>query len=212
MTFYLNKKAKNRGQSRFPTNWKKSYHKYTFQSKCIFYAKGYQWLSIYDERNNKDKWTSKFLWKTSRRRYVLCPVTETCILLRRISLQKKWTDLEYKFTLNSLIISQILWECVGCFIDNSSHLIKNSTFRTQFIRERAEIYADDRKDNGELLDFIDGNKIQMTRSSGSNYFQRSCYSGHKRFHCLIYQTITTPDGIIYNFYGSHEGIRNDMEL
>ena len=38
----------------------------------------------------------------------------------------------------------------------------------------------------------------------------SCYFGHKRMHCLVYQTITTPDGLILHMYGPEEGRRHDL--
>ena len=42
--------------------------------------------------------------------------------------------------------------------------------------------------------------------------QRSTYSGHKRFHCLIYQTVTTPDGLMFYLYGPEVDLRQDMTL
>lgn len=60
--------------------------------------------------------------------------------------------------------------------------------------------------------FIDCTKIQMSRPGGIGANQRTCYSGHKRFHCLIYQTVTTPDGLMFNLYGPEVGRRHDMTL
>ena len=42
--------------------------------------------------------------------------------------------------------------------------------------------------------------------------QIACYSGHKRMSCLIYQTVTTPDGLIFSFYGPEVGRRHDLTL
>lgn len=151
---------------------------------------------------------------TSRRRYYCCPVAATCIVLRRLATPTRWIDLEYLFGLKAPVMSEVFWECIESLIDNWGHVL--STFRTEFIRERANLYADAIKNNGAPLDscigFIDGTKIQMNRPSGGNHIQRACYSGHKRFHCLIYQTITTPDGIIFHMYGPEEGRRHDMTL
>ncbi|DAZ99950.1 TPA: hypothetical protein N0F65_008757 [Lagenidium giganteum] len=38
------------------------------------------------------------------------------------------------------------------------------------------------------------------------------YSGHKREHCLGFQSITTPDGLTIHFWGPTEGRRHDITL
>lgn len=40
----------------------------------------------------------------------------------------------------------------------------------------------------------------------------SVYSGHKRFYCLIYLTMTTPDGLNFGFYGPEVRISHDKTL
>jgi DDE superfamily endonuclease len=52
----------------------------------------------------------------------------------------------------------------------------------------------------------------MQRPGGRSSNQLSVNSGHKRFHCLAYQTITAPDGLILHVYGPDEGRRHDMTL
>ena len=41
--------------------------------------------------------------------------------------------------------------------------------------------------------------------------QKSCYYGHKRFHCLI-SKLTTPDGLIFALHGPFEGRRHDLTV
>ncbi len=64
-------------------------------------------------------------------------------------------------------------------------------------------------DNG--IGFIDGTKIQIAPPSG-NAQKRSVYSGHKRMHCLSFQTVTTPDGLIFHMFGPIEGGQPDAYL
>ena len=52
----------------------------------------------------------------------------------------------------------------------------------------------------------------MARPCGRAVLQRSTYSGQKRVHCLIYQTITTPDGLKFYLYGPEVGRSHDMTL
>lgn len=54
------------------------------------------------------------------------------------------------------------------------------------------------------ISFLDGTRIQIARPGGSYTAQRSVYSGHKHFYCLSYQTLTTPDGLIFHIYGPVE--------
>lgn len=41
----------------------------------------------------------------------------------------------------------------------------------------------------------------MQRPGGPIANQYTVYSGYKRSHCLLYQTITTLDGLIFHMYG-----------
>jgi hypothetical protein len=40
-------------------------------------------------------------------------------------------------------------------------------------------------------------------------FQRAAYSGHKRCHCVKFQSVVTPDGLIAFLYGPIPGARHD---
>lgn len=84
------------------------------------------------------------------------------------------------------------------------------------LQENSIKYARSIYDKGEPLDkcigFIDVTKIKMCRLSGENRYQRSCYSGHKRVHGLTYQTITTPDGLVFALWGPEVGRRYDLTL
>eukprot|EP00171_Calliarthron_tuberculosum_P001540 IDg1540t1 len=65
---------------------------------------------------------------------------------------------------------------------------------------------------GPMCRFHGWNENPDGASCGASTLQRSCYSGHKRFHRLVYQTITTPDGLILHLYGSMEGRQPDAYL
>lgn len=52
----------------------------------------------------------------------------------------------------------------------------------------------------------------MSRPGGHVGLQRARYSVHNRFYCMVYQTVTTPDGLIYHFYGPEVGKKHDMTL
>ncbi len=83
------------------------------------------------------------------------------------------------------------------------------------MRQKASIYAEEFHASGGALakyvGFIDGSEIRIARSGG-NVHQRAVYSGHKRMHCLSYQTITTPDGLIFHIYVPIEGTQQGAYL
>jgi hypothetical protein len=60
-----------------------------------------------------------------------------------------------------------------------------------------------------VFGFIDGTTRAICRPTS---FQRSCYSGHKRYHALKFQSIVSPDGIILHLFGPIEGRRHDCFL
>ena len=81
---------------------------------------------------------------------------------------------------------------------------------------RAPTYAEAISGKGAALKncvgFIDCTKIQMNRPGGSGTLQRARYSGHKKFHCLVYQTVTTLDGLVFSMYGPDVGSHHGMTL
>ena len=66
------------------------------------------------------------------------------------------------------------------------------------------------RDNGcpvpNCWGFIDGTCMYICRPS---YGQRSCYSGHKRQHCVKFQAVMTPCGLMAHVFGPIEGSRHD---
>lgn len=60
--------------------------------------------------------------------------------------------------------------------------------------------------------FIDCTEINIARPGGYGSNRRARYSVHGRMHRLIYQSITTPDGLILSLYGPEVGRRHDMTL
>ena len=57
--------------------------------------------------------------------------------------------------------------------------------------------------------FIDGTVQPIFRSKRN---QRVVYNGHKRIHALIFQAVSTPNGLIANLFGPVEGRRHDSAL
>jgi len=57
--------------------------------------------------------------------------------------------------------------------------------------------------------FIDGTARTICRPSIN---QQEYYSAHKRQHCLKYQSVLCPDGIIVSLHGPYSGRRHDAGM
>lgn len=82
----------------------------------------------------------------------------------------------------------------------------------RFISQRENLYASLIEFIGSPFDkvvgFIDITKICFCRAGCPNINQRTCYSGHHKCHCPIYQTITTPYKRIFALHGIIESRRH----
>ena len=86
----------------------------------------------------------------------------------------------------------------------------------ELLKEHSEAYANAIHTAGAPLSSCDGftdcTRTRMTRPGGNGTLQQVYYSGHKRMHCLVYQTITTPDGFLFALYGPKAGRRHYLTL
>lgn len=118
-----------------------------------------------------------------------------------------------KYGLFASQLSEVFWEHVELCVEMYGYTLQ---IRPQFMRGRAANYAEVLVDHRSPLDsviaFIDCTKIRIARPGGANLIQQAVYSGHKRKHCLTYQTLSTPDGLIAALYGPVEGRRHDLTL
>jgi len=147
-------------------------------------------------------------------RFLPTELPRTCILLRRLAYPSRWADLEHVFGFHSSRMSEVFYECAESLYKRHGALV--TTLRKDLLQSRASLYAEAIHQAGGPLDccvgFIDGTKLRITRPKGFHLLQRSVYSGHKRQHCYNFQTISTPDGLVFYIYGPMEGRRSDIYL
>lgn len=150
---------------------------------------------------------------TDRNGYSCSPVQATCVFLHRLGAPIRLKEMEKTYGLFESQLSEVFWELVELFVNKFQYTLE---LRTQLIHTRAQMYAEAISEQGSPLDsvfgFIDCTKIRMCRPGGPPLNQRSVYSGHKRMHCLIYQTLSTPDGLMFALYGPEVGRRHDLTL
>lgn len=144
--------------------------------------------------------------------YRVTPVECLCIVLRRLASPARWSDLEEIFGRSVPALCTIFYATVEVILSQWGALL--SDWHGTFMRERAPLYASRIEQSGAFLDrcvgFIDGTALFIPRPGAG--LQRACYSGHKRRHAIKFQSVLTPDGLIFHLYGPVEGRRHDMTL
>ena len=135
-----------------------------------------------------------------------------CILLRRLSVPDRWSDLESMFSRSRSGLSNIFLFMVDHLVLSFGDLLYMDRNR---LADSLDRFCNAVKAQGGEVDnvwgFIDGTRRKVCRPK-SGAAQRSVYSGHKRYHGSKYQTISTPDGMIAHLHGPIEGRLHDHTL
>lgn len=136
-----------------------------------------------------------------------------CILLRRLSYPNRLIDLEPFFGRSMTALSKIIDFMIGHIYENFGHLLSNLQNLPWLNLQRFRMYANAVHDKGSPINncwaFIDGTTRGICRPSEN---QEAYYSGHKRHHCIKYQAVTCPDGIMVSLKGGYEGRKHDAGI
>ena len=76
----------------------------------------------------------------------------------------------------------------------------------------AKVIEESGTERSNIFGFIDGTSREICLPRPNVINQKEVYNGHKRCHCLVYQGITTPDGLLAHLYGSLSGNMHDMKV
>ncbi|KAJ8914941.1 hypothetical protein NQ315_002464 [Exocentrus adspersus] len=155
-----------------------------------------------------------FLMYISLRKYLSVLGFEgLCICLRRLAYPNRLLDLEQLFGLSAQSISRISRWVVNFINDNYSYLLRDLHNIEWLNYNRLQQYAQAIRNKGAPLNncwgFIDGIARAICRPSVE---QENYFSGHKRFHCVKYQSIMCPDGIIVHLSTAYPGRRHDAGI
>jgi len=145
-------------------------------------------------------------------RHRVSGIERLCIMLRRLSSPARWVDLEGLFGRRSSALCAIFLETLEVLLTRWEGAF--CSWRGDLMGERAGTYAECVLEKGGAIDncvgFMDGTGIFVARPGEG--LQRSVYSGHKRTHMLKFQSIVTPDGLLFHLAGPVEGRRHDITL
>ncbi|KAJ8914165.1 hypothetical protein NQ315_016244 [Exocentrus adspersus] len=96
---------------------------------------------------------------------------------------------------------------------NKGHLLQRLGNNAWLNEEKLRQYSEAIHLKGAPMDnvwgFIDGTIRPICRPTIN---QRQYYSGHKRVHCVKYQSLLCPDGIVVSLKGAYPGARHDAGM
>jgi hypothetical protein len=122
------------------------------------------------------------------------------VVLRRLESPCRLSYLEEKIGGQSSALSKIVLGMCGDLRFKKSIILQSSStifFDTDPMSIKKQ-FSDPGAPLNNCAGFIDCTNIKMERLGGRGSNQRANYSGHKRFQCFSYQTVTLPDGLVFS--------------
>lgn len=124
-----------------------------------------------------------------------------CIFLKRFAYPCRYSDMIPIFGRPVPELSMISNEVVDWMYENHGNRVME--WNHTILNPRAlQTYADAVSNKGAALEncvgFVDGTVRSICRPDKN---QRTVYNGHKRVHCIKFQSVVLPNGLIANLYG-----------
>ncbi|KAG5874912.1 hypothetical protein JTB14_028482 [Gonioctena quinquepunctata] len=133
-----------------------------------------------------------------------------CILSRRLAYPNRFSDSENIFERSPAALSEICNFVASNIQQNHGHLLENIDNLLWLNRAKLELYAQAVAEKEGAVQncwaVLDGTARPICRPTDD---QEEYYSGHKRFHCMKYQSLLCPDGISVSLLGAIPGRRHD---
>ncbi|XP_072375397.1 uncharacterized protein [Diabrotica undecimpunctata] len=150
---------------------------------------------------------------TTEENITLPGINALCILLRRFTYPNRLSDLEPLFGYSFKAVSSIANKTMDIIIQNKGYLIENLGNVPWLNENKLNQYSQAIAQKGAPIDncwgFIDGTVRPICRPVEN---QREYYSGYKKIHCVKYQSLICPDGIIINLKGAYPGRKHDSGI
>jgi len=136
-----------------------------------------------------------------------------CIFLKRLAYPCRYTDMVHRFGRNPSELCLIFNEVLDMVYSNHVHRLgdwdRNPFLQPHELHRYAEVIHDRGAPLQNCFGFIDGTIRPIARPK---IHQRLMYNGHKRVHCIKFQSVVTPNGLIANLSGPYEGKRHDSTM
>lgn len=135
-----------------------------------------------------------------------------CIFLKRFAYPCRYQDVMFRFGRPVPQICMISNHILNVIYENWGFLLSNMQ-QNWLSRQNLELFANIVHEKGAPLDncwgFVDGTTRPVSRPG---QHQRVLYNGHKRYHCIKFQSVVAPNGLVANLYGPVEGRRHDSGM
>lgn len=130
-----------------------------------------------------------------------------CIVLRRLSYPNRLFDLQNQFGRHESALCRIFYCTMSLIVEKVKRgiLFYNATIDDLNLFARA-YNAKGVPNCLRLFAVVDAKKHQICRPS---IHQQSMYSGHKKVHCVKYQTLEAPNGLFLHCSQGDDGRRGD---
>ncbi|XP_077500915.1 uncharacterized protein LOC144111478 isoform X1 [Amblyomma americanum] len=136
-----------------------------------------------------------------------------CLALRRLAYPNRWCDLQRIFGLHPSVMSSVASQVICHIAKTFRHLLTDCNNHLCLTTTCLQEFADAVKSKGAPLPncwaFIDGTARPICRPKRN---QRAYFSGHKRVHCVKYQSLMCPNGIVCQLDGAYPGRRHDAGI
>ena len=135
-----------------------------------------------------------------------------CMFLRRLAYPSRLLDLASLFGRKPSDISRAVKFVLDHIYEHFCGLLENLNrplLSSQHLQEMAQSVQNKGCPFDRCWGFIDGTIMQICRPKEH---QRQVYSGHKKVHCLKFQSVMLPNGIIGSFMGPYIGRRHDAGI
>ncbi|XP_070377116.1 uncharacterized protein [Dermacentor albipictus] len=136
-----------------------------------------------------------------------------CITLRRLVYRNRWCDLEPIFGRHSSVMSSVTSQVISHITATFGYLLSDCNNHHWLSRASLKDFSNAIRSKGTPLHncwaFVDGTARPICRPKRN---QQAYFSGHKRVHCLKYQSFMCPNGIICQLDGPYPGRRHDADI
>ena len=128
-----------------------------------------------------------------------------CIFLKRSAYPCRYQDPMLRFRQRANQVQNIIYKNWGFLVTNMN--------QNWLSRRNLKLFAEVIHTKGAARDncweFVDGATRPVCRPEQN---QRLLYNGHKRYHCVKFQSVVAPNGLITNLLGPVEGKRHDSGM
>ena len=144
---------------------------------------------------------------------VFQPIEALVVFLTRMAYPNRWED-KIKFLGGRArgAYVEAFYYVLDFIYDNFKHCITDITRWAGNMDEWADAIHAAGAPAPRCVGFIDGTFRPCARPGGPNINQRQVYSGYKKLHGIKFQSVTSVNGLIVDFFGSAVGRRGDGYL